>query len=246
MSSEPVGHLFAAEDGDALGQPVCERDAAGRDAEQDGVEPGLGDVLDDLVRDPVDHAGDVGRGEEGRALGRHWEHRRRWRRSCTPDFLVRLTGRTVKGRRLAEPTLAARRCGAGLGRAAARARRVAPRRGQVQVTDAVGVRAADHHRDPLARLGPVGARASAATPTEAAGSATIRISFQSARWAAPMASSVTSTTSATRRCDDREDQLAHLPGRERVGGHGARRRVDRLPGWQAPRSAWEHRPARRR
>ena len=48
---------------DAVGEPVRQRDAAGGDAEENRVEVDLGDVLDDLMRDPVDDPGDISIGE---------------------------------------------------------------------------------------------------------------------------------------------------------------------------------------
>ena len=66
------GDLHTAELGDAFGEPVRERGAARRDAEQDdvaavGVQRGL---LDDLVRDPGDRARNVTSRQQLPLLGR--------------------------------------------------------------------------------------------------------------------------------------------------------------------------------
>ena len=67
----PDRYLGRGEDRDAFGQPPRERDATGRDAEQRDREGVLRRVLDDLVGDAVEGAGDIGGGEDDlRVAGR--------------------------------------------------------------------------------------------------------------------------------------------------------------------------------
>ena len=80
-----VRDLGALDAGDPLGQPAGQRDAAGRDAEQDEVRGALV-VLQDLVRDAGQRPLDV------------WCFEHRSGTVHGPDLLPRLTGRVVKGR----------------------------------------------------------------------------------------------------------------------------------------------------
>jgi hypothetical protein len=91
----------ALDGGDPGGQPVGQRDTAGRDAEQD--EPaGTLVALEDLVGDAGQCAGDVGRFENGppgwgSAHGTHGAGADGGGRHPPTDLLPRLTGRVVKG-----------------------------------------------------------------------------------------------------------------------------------------------------
>jgi hypothetical protein len=60
-------HVDALECVDAGGEPAGQRDAAGRDAQQDGARR-AGRFLENLVGDAVDDPLQVGRGENGLAL----------------------------------------------------------------------------------------------------------------------------------------------------------------------------------
>ena len=66
MSSEPCGHRPALHLLNPGGQPGGQRHAAGRDAEQHHLFRALG-PLDDLVRDPGQHAADLSVLEDGLA-----------------------------------------------------------------------------------------------------------------------------------------------------------------------------------
>ena len=98
-SSEPTGTAAALDRGDPGGQPVRERHAAGRDAEQDEVVGALG-ALEDLVGDAGEGPADVGGLEDPAYAG---PVRGGWRAGVlrvgviAADLLPRLSGRVVKG-----------------------------------------------------------------------------------------------------------------------------------------------------
>ena len=105
MSRAPTGTLTPSTSAITLHEPAGERDAAGRDAEQDEVLGALV-ALEDLVRDRGAGPGRRHRRSSPPSRRRRWGPTRRGEpavgatesgRVTAPDLLPRLTGRVVKG-----------------------------------------------------------------------------------------------------------------------------------------------------